>query len=33
MMRSLTFDQSKIYIFVFSLYYQFTVKENFDNFK
>ena len=31
-MRSLTFDQSKMYIFAFSVVYQFTVKENLDNF-
>ena len=32
MMRSLTFDQGKMYIFVFSVDYWFTVKENLQNF-
>ena len=32
MMHSLTFDQDKMYIFVFSVDYQFTVKEDLENF-
>ena len=32
-MRPLTFDLGKMYIFVFSVDYQFTVKENLENFK
>ena len=31
-MHSLNFDQDKMYIFVYSVDYQFTVKENLENF-
>ena len=31
-MHSLTFDQGKMYIFVFPVDYLFTVKENLENF-
>ena len=31
-MHSLTFDQGKMYFFFFSVDYEFTVKENLENF-